>query len=295
MPSRTSSMIVCVASFLTGLAGLGLIGAGCGGDSAVDSLGVGSPDGSKVDAGKKKDAASTNSGEATEDDGDDDAPPTEEEPGADSGSTVEDAGRDSGSSPVDAGNDAGREEDEDAGTTPPPVAGVNPGDFLITEIMYATYLPEPASEWIEIFNNSSKSLPLSGLTLEDGIGRTHKIGSGVSLAPRSYGVLVRDRATAIGAKVPASAIVYEYGAGLGDTAGIVLANGATGGILLRNGQMPIAKVFYGSWFSLFGGASIQLSVLNASALGEKSAWCISPTKWATGAEKGTPGAAHNCL
>jgi len=56
---------------------------------------------------------------------------------------------------------------------------------------------------------------------------TAVIAAGLTIAPGAYVILSRNKTAAISAKVPSGAIVYEYGTGLPDNAGIILANGAT--------------------------------------------------------------------
>lgn len=169
-----------------------------------------------------------------------------------------------------------------------------PGEVLITEVMYATFTPEPASEWFEVHSTAASERSLAGLMIKDGSGRSHTIGAGLTIAPNAYVVLARDKAAAIAAKVPGSAIVYEYGTGLPDNAGILLTNGATGGVSLVDGATNIAVAPYGGWYSQSGGSSVQLKVLDPMLTNTKASWCLSLTAWTTGSEKGTPGAAGNC-
>lgn len=168
------------------------------------------------------------------------------------------------------------------------------GELLLTEVMYTTFTPEPASEWFELHSTASSERSLGGLTIKDGSGRTHTIGPGLMIAPGAYIVLARDRAAAIAAKVPQAAIAYEYGTGLPDNAGILLTNGATGAVSILNGAATIASAPYGGWYSQSGGSSVQLKVLDPAQASVKTSWCLSLAAWATGAEKGTPGAAGDC-
>lgn len=200
-------------------------------------------------------------------------------------STTPDAGSkstaapDSGAPPVDPG---------------PSIPKPSATEIFITEIMYDTFGAEPASEWVELHSVAASARTLSGLTLKDGSGRTHTIAGSVTIAPGAYVLLARDKATAIGQKVPAAAIVYEYGTGLPDNAGILLTNGATGGVSLLNGATTLASVPYGGWYSQSGGSSVQLKVLDPAQASVKASWCLSLTAWTTGSEKGTPGAAEDC-
>lgn len=215
---------------------------------------------------------------------DDDAPPDEEEESPPS----------SGPPPTAAG------PDDDAG---PPDTGAPPagpaskpaqGEVLITEVMYDPSGTEPTTEWIEVHNKASSARLLGGLTIVDGGNRTHVIAAAITIAPGAYVVLARDKAAATAAKVPAAAIVYEYGKGLASSTGIQLANGGTGGVSLRDGASTIAQAAYGGWFSQSGGSSIQLKTLTYPGSLQKSNWCLSSGAWTTGSDKGTPGAGSDC-
>lgn len=215
-------------------------------------------------------------------------------PKSDSGSG-ESGEPDSGRSTTDAGAKPGTPSDSGVDSAPPPATSKPaPGEVLITEVMYDSSGTEPQAEWIELHNRASTVRALTGLTLEDGGGRKHVIGAGITISGGAYVVLVRNKAGAIAAKVPAGVIAYEYGAGLADTAGILLANGGTGGIALLNGATKITEAAYGGWFSQSGGSSVQLHLLDPSQTSVKTSWCLSSNAWAAGSEKGTPGAAEDC-
>lgn len=161
-----------------------------------------------------------------------------------------------------------------------------PGDVVITEVMFNPSGPEPRSEWFELTNKTSAPLALDGLTIVDGAGRTHVIASGTTLAPGKYVVFARDKATAVAQQVPSAAIVYEYGTGLLDTAGVLLLNSTSGGVSLKDGSQVIDDAPYGPLYSTANGCSIQRDA--------KGSWCYSANAWASGADKGTPGAASDC-
>jgi hypothetical protein len=217
--------------------------------------------------------------------------------------TPETKSAEAGSSPTNdasGATDAGSKASPVPDASPPPVDAApavprpSAGEVLVTEVMYATFTPEPASEWIELHSMVTAERTLSGLTIKDGSGRTHTIGAGLTIAPGAYVVLARNKAAAISAKVPSSAIVYEYGTGLPDNAGILLTNGATGAVSLLNGAATVASAPYGGWYSQSGGSSVQLKVLDPALTASKTSWCLSLTAWTTGSEKGTPGAAEDC-
>jgi hypothetical protein len=212
-----------------------------------------------------------------------------------------DSGRDQGSS-GSSGSSGSTSDAGPQGSTAdaapmdaaPAIPKPSAGELFISEIMYTTFTPEPASEWIELHSAATAERSLSGLTIKDGGGRTHVIQPGLTIAPGAYVVLARNKTAALAAKVPASAVVYEYGTSLPDNAGIILANGATGGIAVLDGSSMIANAPYGPWFSQSGGSSLQLKILDASQSAQKASWCLSLNPWTTGSEKGTPGAAGDC-
>jgi hypothetical protein len=204
----------------------------------------------------------------------------------------------SGDDATESGTKPGLTQDSGALDATPPVSGAGatkpaPGEVLITEVMSDTTGAEPVSEWIEVHNMAAAPRLLSGLTLKDGGGRTHVIAAGVTVAPGAYLVLARDKAGAVAAKVPATAIAYEYGAGLSASAGVLLANGASGAVSLLDGSTVISSAPYGGWFTQ-PGSSAQLKVLDAAQSSSKASWCLSANAWTSGSEKGTPGAAEDC-
>lgn len=211
--------------------------------------------------------------------------------------------------PGEPGQDAAAREAEDSGPTEEPIgtpdAAVDTGppgptipkptagEVLITEVMYTTTGPEPASEWFELHSLATEERTLAGLILKDGSNRTHVIVGPLTIAANGWVIFARNKAMSVTNKVPAGAIVYEYGKGIADNAGILLANGATGGLSLLSGATVIAAAPYGGWFTGSGG-SVQLKVLNPAQTGAKASWCFSATAWTSGSEKGTPGNASDC-
>ncbi len=211
----------------------------------------------------------------------------EPSPVAGGGAQSDSGGHESG----DAAKDAATLTSPDTGPTVPKPAQ---GEVLITEVMYNPSGPEPKSEWFEVRNVATAPRDLGGLTIADGAGRTHVIAANTVVAPGAYVLFVRDRATALAQKVPSAAIDYEYGTGMADTAGIVLLNGSTGAVSIHDGSTTIAQAPYGGWFAQPGGLSVQLKVLDYAKSASQSSWCLSPSAWTTGADRGTPGAASDC-
>jgi hypothetical protein len=189
----------------------------------------------------------------------------------------------------------------DSGPPPPPdagpVTGTKPvaGELAISEIMYDPSGPEPTEEWFEVTNTASSARVLNGLTIRDASGRTALVPASptITLAPAGYYVIVRNKQAAIEAGIPVPSIVFEYGEGISDTLGVLLANGASGGLSIYDGANPVATVTYGGWFTQAppGGASIQLKVPAQAQVA--AGWCLTKVAWA-GVDKGTPGSATVC-
>lgn len=83
------------------------------------------------------------------------------------------------------------------------------GDLLISEIMYHPLtLGDPAGEWIEIYNNSAKSINLKDMVLRKATATTfHKIATDVNMTPGSFVVLAKSATST-------SNVAYVYGSGL---------------------------------------------------------------------------------
>ncbi len=210
----------------------------------------------------------------------------------DGGADDDDDGQDDGEDDPVGSTDAGPKVTKDAGPSGPVVPMPSAGEILITEVLYDSVNTEPDAEWIEVHSTATANRSLSGLTIKDGAGRTHVIGAGVTIAPGAYAVLSRSTAGATAAKLPSAKVVYTYG--VTGSAGIQLANAGTGGVSLLNGATVLADAPYGGWFTQSGGCSVQLKVLDFSQSSAKASWCLSTTSWATGTERGTPGAPSDC-
>lgn len=247
----------------------------------------------------RKDASSTDAPAVGDDDDDDDDGDDD-----DGGQTKPDGGQ--------AKPDAGGVKDASTDAKPPPDASVPDaggdaggpadagipkpvqGEIVISEVMYDALGTEPGAEWIEIYNKASSSRSLSGLIIRDASNRSHTILPGVTAPPGEYVVLASLRASAVASQVPDTAIIYEYNAGSGTD--VQLANSSSGGVVLLDGTTEVARAKYGALGlgSANNGQSIQLKVLDYASAGSKSNWCYSPTAWAVGSAKGTPGSPSDC-
>ena len=161
------------------------------------------------------------------------------------------------------------------------------GDVVLSEILFDPSGAEPDGEWIEVANVSAEPLELRGVTLRDGAGRTHTIGTSAIVAPGAFAVLVRSATACMAAGVPSSAVIYDYGRGVSAQSGVILANGSTGAILLERGGVTLARAAYGTFgLSSSPGHSFQVRALVVESNPTGASYCSSATP--------TPGAAPNC-
>ena len=176
---------------------------------------------------------------------------------------------------------------------PPQVAPVQraaAGEIAITEVMYDPLGEEPASEWLEVHNETTAARSLAGLTIHDGADRTHTVAGDVVIAAGAYVVLARDREAALLDGVPASAIAYVYGAGQSAAQGVLLANGASGAVRIFDGTTELTNCAYGGYrFTDASGRSVQLVT---SATYDAGSGAASTGRWCSATP--TPGAANAC-
>ncbi len=160
------------------------------------------------------------------------------------------------------------------------------GDLLITEIMYnPSALSDNEGEWLEIYNNSDKTIDLKDLILRRGSNNSfHQITSEISLLSGEYVVLEKSSQATESEN-------YVY-------AGITLPNSGEEIIINTYGTdgtdgMVICSVDYGaSGFNTgLSGKSIQLNptIKDASEARNGSNWCPATLQYSTG-DLGTPGA-----
>ncbi len=165
----------------------------------------------------------------------------------------------------------------------PPVVG----DLVISEIMFDPAGAEPEGEWIEVANVSSDPVELRGVIVRDGAARSHTIGASAVVAPGAFAILARSTAACVLAGVPASSVIYDYGRGLSAQAGVILANGSSGAILLERGGVTLARVPYGSFgLASSSGQSLQARVVVHESISAAASFCASSMP--------TPGAAPSC-
>jgi hypothetical protein len=162
---------------------------------------------------------------------------------------------------------------------------IQPGDLLITEIMYnPEALADATGEWFEVYNNTGHSLSLQDLVISKNGTENHSISNPLLMAPRTYYVFARTDNAVTGNK-------YVYGTGISlNNTGAVLSLSTPGADSTR-----ICSVDYGAeGFPNGTGASICLDVSQMNPLNadEGTSWCVSSSVFETG-DLGTPGNAND--
>jgi hypothetical protein len=169
-----------------------------------------------------------------------------------------------------------------------PDGTLNPGDLLITEIMYdPVSLTDTYGEWFEIYNNTGHPVNLLHLVITKSGTDRHIITAPITLASHGYQVFARaDTAVAV------DKYVYGTSITLNNTGAILaLPNYGTDG---TNGT-EICSVDYGEeGFPSGSGASISLNpeAMNVQEEPLGASWCVSSSVYSTG-DLGTPGAIND--
>ena len=174
--------------------------------------------------------------------------------------------------------------------TPIMTSNLQPGDLIITEIMYnpngkPTAVSDDQGEWIEVFNPGNKTLDLAGLTLRDNGKDKFVIPAGgkTTVSAKGYIVLGRstDTTTNGGVKVD-----IAYGNKM------TLNNGIDAVVLETADAVVIDQVAYNialGWPNLSGvSLSLSPSFTDATVNDVAANWCGALTEMGDG-DKGTPG------
>ncbi len=164
------------------------------------------------------------------------------------------------------------------------------GDLVITELMIDPSISEPAGEWFEIKNVSTKNLDLNGLTVIGGTA-TEKftVGKSVPCAPGAILVFAASADPKANGGITPN---YVY-----TGSGFPLSNSAADAVELQWKGLSIDKVAFtwgsNGWTKL-AGSSVQLSASKTEAVLNDSPanWCLSATAW-NGVDKGSPGKANS--
>lgn len=169
--------------------------------------------------------------------------------------------------------------------TPTAVNDVNPGDVIITEIMFDPLeVDDKFGEWFELFNSRSETVDIRGWSFKDESDNPHVIpDTGPILIP-SQGFLVigRDTDSSTNGGIP---IDYQYSEfQLNNSGDTIFLSDATG--------EEIDRVDFGTAsFADPVGASLNLDSDHFDFMNNDDGtnWCSSTTTIGTGPNHGTPG------
>ena len=174
-------------------------------------------------------------------------------------------------------------------TPQPETNTIGYGEILFTEIMYdPTALSDTEGEWIEIYNNSNRTINLQNLVLRRDALNNHTIADSIELLPGDYYVLAR---TAIAVEVP-NRYVYGTSVLLPNTGGTLTIYNKT--VDAEPGTLIFSITYGGAGFPSGSGASIILSPdrMNATDAVLGTSWCKSSSVYSTG-DLGTPGGVND--
>jgi|GEM_PF-6387611 hypothetical protein len=182
---------------------------------------------------------------------------------------------------AEAGVDTGPAPDQFIADLPPASA---------YKIVISEFLPNPAAvtdangEWLELYNDSTTSVDLTGWMLKDEGKDDHIIAGPLVIAPGAYVVLTRKEDPLVNGGVTSD---YTY-------SGFTLSNQDDEILLLDDQGFLVDRVAYVSSWKISPGQSVALqSPQLDNALFTN--WCYAQTTWLNSAgDQGTPGEANDC-
>ena len=158
-------------------------------------------------------------------------------------------------------------------------ATIQPGDLLISEVMAnPSAVSDTNGEWFELFNASSSTINLNGMTLSDDNSNSHQIDNGASLLIPAGGYLVLAR----------NDNQNENGGFLADYvySDFTLGN-SSDQIILSLDSIEITRLDYSG--SPFGIAGISAELINQTANPQSSDYQLTQNSTYGLGDIGTPG------
>jgi hypothetical protein len=163
----------------------------------------------------------------------------------------------------------------------------------VSELMYHPADPPPGStysdddlEFIELVNAGTRDVVFNGIRYAAGIDFDFSSAAVDRLAPRQYGVLVRNRAAFEAVYGPGALILGEFGGGLNNAGERLLLEDVAGNAILD-------FTYSDDWYPETDGSGRSLVALDLTA--EPAAW-NEATQWKASREPGgTPGRAESIL
>jgi hypothetical protein len=161
------------------------------------------------------------------------------------------------------------------------------GDLVITEVLYDTQEDESHCEWIELYNTTSSTIELIGLTFEDAGANTQAIDTNVVVAAGDYAVVAGTTATNWASNCPGAAAGLTpdgyYGTGMS-------LNNSGDSVMIYNSTITIDAM------PTYDGADdawqLDSSCLTDTCNDDTANWCEPTATYGTAGDIGTPGSAN---
>jgi hypothetical protein len=168
------------------------------------------------------------------------------------------------------------------------VTAIAPGDLVITEILFdPAGVADDMGEWFEVYNTTTRTIPLGGFSLGDGAA-THIVTGTPSLAAGDWFVFGINSSLATNG---GAAVDYQYATLAWADAGVLTPTVAFDGVTIDTTSLTIT----GAWTQ---GNAIVLNPAFTTAAGNDVAanWCAARAADAYGTDgnHGTPGALNAC-
>ncbi len=166
-------------------------------------------------------------------------------------------------------------------------------DIIVTEIMVnPAVVVDQSGEWFEIYNNTASQINMNGWILRDNAGRDTVHGD-VYISAGEYFVFCVNDTLATNGGVPTD---YDYLYGT-QGSGLAFSNSSNDQLVIYSalGQLQDSVAFNYSTWAGQPGRSFELKNLDYNN-NVDSSWCIAQSTWSGSAgDKGTPGAANDCI
>ncbi|MCA9557179.1 MAG: lamin tail domain-containing protein [Myxococcales bacterium] len=167
----------------------------------------------------------------------------------------------------------------------------NPGDVLITEVMYDPHgaLADSAAEWIELYNPTAGVLSLDGCVLTDLRGSASALTiQGLNLAPGAFALFAANVDPAQNGNLPPVHQAFQFALSNNGDSVLLICDGVDIDAIQYDdgGQFPDAQ---------FRSISLDPGAFDHTANDQGLNWCVGTTRYfqsPQGDHFGTPGAAN---
>jgi hypothetical protein len=173
------------------------------------------------------------------------------------------------------------------------VDSLSAGDLVVTEMLFDTQESENYCEWVEIYNNTSGTVDLFGLTLEEDGGRQETVDTATVVAAGDYAVVAKGDAANWVTNCPGADAGFTPDGFYGGS--VDLANGGDYVYLKYVDAAETETVldetptYDGDWTT----ANLSSSCLDDSCNDTASNWCQPTSEFGSAGDKGTPGVSND--